>query len=139
MTEVDKLIQLELSKEDLQLICAALDAVAPTGGGSPQFHLIGHLQTIALPIKISGRGTDPSDDAYHKVVGHLQTIAHEEYLETFELRVVSLKSEKGVEDKLSILRTNLATALTTVSELKAELALAGPISDMSRNFPLAEE
>ncbi len=88
MPRKDGMFSLDLDQGDLMLICAALEAVAPTGGGSPQFHLIGRLSLMAFPTKISGKGTDPSDDAYHKWVGHLQKIAHEEYLEVFELKTV---------------------------------------------------
>lgn len=88
MVYKDGMIPFELSQEDLTLVCAALEAVSPTGGGSPQFHLIGRLRLMAFPTKVGGKGTDPSDDVYHKKVGHLQLQAHQEYLEVFELKTV---------------------------------------------------
>ncbi len=97
MVYKDGMIPLELDQEELTLVCAALEAVSPTGGGSTQFHLIGRLRLMAFPVKVAGKGTDPSDDAYHKKVGHLQRMAHLEYLEVFQLKVVPRDEFASIE------------------------------------------
>lgn len=58
-----------LSNSDLELIVAALDAVAPTGGGSDQFHLARRLREDA----------NLNEDVLCRLTGQLQTTAHQEY------------------------------------------------------------
>ena len=58
-------MKIKVTKDELDLIICALHAVAPHGGGSPQFHLANRLG-------------DPKDWLQ---VGELQTIAHDEYVD----------------------------------------------------------
>jgi len=60
---------MNLSKAEQKLIIAALEACAPTGGGSDAFHLARKL--------MNGWQVIPEDT----MVGQLQTVAYTEYAE----------------------------------------------------------
>lgn len=61
-----------LTHAEKTLILASLWAVTPTGGGSPQFHLAN---------KLNAEWQIDLGDEFWPKVGHLQTRAHEEFLE----------------------------------------------------------
>lgn len=62
-------MKIEVTQAELMLIVAALDAVAPTGGGSDQFHLARRLRN----------GASFNEDVLCRLTGRLQTTAHQEY------------------------------------------------------------
>ena len=65
-------MNIDLTHDELILISRALAAVAPSGGGSPQFH---------LSCKIAGLIPDNNEQPDYKAIGRLQLIATREVLE----------------------------------------------------------
>lgn len=106
MSNKNGMVSLEVSSRDFEIICAALEAVSPTGGGSVTFHLIGRLKLMVLPWVLK----DSQKDAYHNLVGHLQGLAHEEYMEAFELLAVKRALFYELKTVASILKRVLKHA-----------------------------
>lgn len=65
---------------DKELIVAALLAVMPYGGGSPQFHLANRLAQLW--------DIDTGDDAFQKLTGRLSKTSFEEYVGDDDLDAV---------------------------------------------------
>lgn len=71
---------IELDYEEQQLLLAALLAVTPTGGGSPQFSLYNKIR--------EGLDVVVEDDVQ---AGQLAKVAYEEICDTFDITVVDIR------------------------------------------------
>ncbi len=72
-----------MTTNEKQLIIAALHAVAPNGGGSDQYHLANRL------------AAEWDVQPLNRVIGELQTIAHDECAETLGLPLNAVRVKIG--------------------------------------------